>query len=110
LVDLVEPLAGKTVLTAGAGGGGSFATQFAANAGGDVIATVRADDEEPMRAYGATETIDRAAVALPDAVREAHPDGIGVLIDLVEDAAGFAALASLFRPGRTAVTTRYLAD
>ena len=43
LVDVVEPLADKTVLIVGAGGGvGSFATQFAANAGGNVIANVRA--------------------------------------------------------------------
>src|SRR5580692_5022868 len=43
LVDLLEPLAGKTVLIVGAGGGvGSFATQFAANAGASVIANVRA--------------------------------------------------------------------
>ena len=64
-----------------------------------------------MRAYGATETIDRRAVALPDAVRQAHPDGIDVLIDLVDaDAAGFAALASLVRRGGTAVSTNYVAD
>ncbi|HEX4431111.1 MAG TPA: alcohol dehydrogenase catalytic domain-containing protein, partial [Frankiaceae bacterium] len=43
LVELLEPLAGKTVLIVGAGGGvGSFATQFAAKAGGNVIANVRA--------------------------------------------------------------------
>jgi NADPH:quinone reductase len=42
LVDLLEPLADKTVLIVGAGGGvGSFATQFAANAGASVIANVR---------------------------------------------------------------------
>ena len=63
-----------------------------------------------MRAYGATETIDRTAVALPDAVRRARPDGIDVLIDLVDNAAGFAALASLVTPGGTAVTTQYVAD
>jgi NADPH2:quinone reductase len=111
LVDLIEPLADKTVLIVGAGGGvGSFATQFAANAGGNVIANVRARDAERMRVYGATETIDHTAVALPDAVRQAHPDGIDVLFDLVDDAAGFAALASLVRPGGTAVTTQYVAD
>lgn len=111
LVELVEPLAGKTVLIVGAGGGvGSFATQFAANAGGNVIANVRAGDAERMRAYGAIETIDDRGVALADAVRQAHPDGIDVLIDIVEDAAGFAALASLVRPGGTAVTTQYVAD
>jgi threonine dehydrogenase-like Zn-dependent dehydrogenase len=63
-----------------------------------------------MRAYGATETIDHTAVALPDAVRQAHPDGIDVLIDVVNDATGFAELASLVRPGGSAETTQYVAD
>ena len=50
-------------------------------------------------------------VALPAAVRQAHPDGVDVLIDLVDaDAAGFAALASLVRPGGTAMSTNYVAD
>jgi NADPH:quinone reductase-like Zn-dependent oxidoreductase len=111
LVDLLEPLADNTVLIVGAGGGvGSFATQFAANAGGNVIANARARDAERMRAYGATETIDHTAVALPEAVRQAHPDGIDALLDLVNDAAGFAALASLVRAGGAAVTTQYVAD
>jgi NADPH:quinone reductase-like Zn-dependent oxidoreductase len=112
LVDHLGPLADKTVLIVGAGGGvGSFATQFAANADGNVIANVRADDAERMRGYGAKETIDRRAVALPAAVRQAHPDGIDVLIDLVDrDAAGFAALAALVRPGGTAISTNYVAD
>src|ERR1700748_815970 len=102
LVDLLEPLAGKTVLIVGAGGGvGSFATQFAANAGASVIATGRVQDAERMRSYGATETIDYAAIDLPDAVRQAHSNGIDVLIDVVDaEAPGFAALVSLVRPGR----------
>jgi NADPH:quinone reductase len=112
LVDQLGPLTDKTVLIVGAAGGvGSFATQFAANAGGNVIANVRADDAERMREYGAKETIDRRAVALPAAVRQAHPDGVDVLIDLVDaDAAGFAALASLVRPGGTAMSANYVAD
>ena len=68
-------------------------------------------DAERMRAYGATETIDHTAAALAGAVRQAHPDGIDVLIDLVNAVpADFAALASLVRPGGTAVTTQYVAD
>jgi NADPH:quinone reductase-like Zn-dependent oxidoreductase len=111
LVDLLEPLSDKTVLVVGAGGGvGSFATQFAANAGGKVIANVRDDDAERMRAYGAAETVDHTEVPLPDGVRQAHPDGIDALLDLVSDATGFAALASLVRRGGTAVTTQYVAD
>src|SRR4029077_14986327 len=111
LVELLEPLAGKTVLIVGAGGGvGSIATQFAAKAGANVIANVRARDVERMRAYGANETIDHTAVALPDAIRQAHPDGIDALIDLVGAPASFAALASLVRRGGTALTTQYVAD
>jgi NADPH2:quinone reductase len=50
------------------------------------------------------------AVSLLDAVRRAHPDGIDALIDLVSDAEGFAALASLVRQGGTAITPKYVAD
>jgi NADPH:quinone reductase-like Zn-dependent oxidoreductase len=111
MVELLEPLSGKTVLIVGAGGGiGSFATQFAANAGARVIANVREAAAERMRAYGATETVDHTAVSLLDAVRRAHPDGIDALIDLVSDAEGFAALASLVRQGGTAITPKYVAD
>jgi NADPH:quinone reductase len=111
IVDAVEPLSGKTVLIVGAGGGvGSVATQFGANAGARVIANVRAESAERMRGYGAMETVDHTEVSLPDAVRLAHPGGIDVLIDLVSDAEGFAALASLVRPGGTALTTKYVAD
>jgi NADPH:quinone reductase len=111
LVDMLAPLAGKTVLIVGAGGGvGSFATQFAANAGANVIANVPAGDAERMRAYGAAETIDGRGDTLRDAVSRAHPDGIDVLADLVDDAAGFAGLAALVSRGGTALTTRYVAD
>ena len=111
LVDLLEPLTGKTVLIVGAGGGvGSFAAQFAVNAGGEVIANVRGPDAKRMRSYGATQTIDHTEVSLVDAVRQAHPGGIDALLDLVSDASGFAALASLVKAGGKAVTTRYVAD
>jgi NADPH:quinone reductase len=111
LVDLLEPLTDKTVLIVGAGGGvGSFATQFAVNAGGDVIANVRGRDAERMRDYGAVETIDHTEASLVATVRQAHPAGIDALLDLVSDAGGFAALASLVQEGGTAVTTRYVAD
>jgi NADPH:quinone reductase len=111
IVESLGPLGGKTVLIMGAGGGvGSFATQFAAGAGARVIANARAAADERMRAYGATETVDHTEVSVPDAVRAAHPDGIDALIDLVSDAEGFAALASLVQAGGTALTTKYVAD
>ena len=111
LVDLVEPLADRRVLIVGAGGGvGSFATQFAASAGGKVIANVRADDAERARGYGAVETIDHTDVALPDWLLQTHPDGIDALIDLVDDAPAFDALTRFVKPGGTAITTQFVAD
>jgi NADPH:quinone reductase len=111
IVESLEPLAGKTVLIVGAGGGvGSFATQFAANAGAHVIADTHASAADRMGAYGAAETVDRAAVSVPDAVRAAHPEGIDILIDLASDADEFAELASLVRPGGTALTSKFVAN
>jgi NADPH:quinone reductase len=111
IVESLEPLSGKTVLIVGAGGGvGSFATQFAVDAGGRVIANVRAANEERMRSYGVAETVDHTAAPLPRQVEQAHPDGIDVFVDLASDAEAFAALAALVREGGTALTTRYVAN
>jgi NADPH:quinone reductase len=111
MLDLLEPLDGKTVLIVGAGGGiGSFAIQLAARAGAHVIANVREDAAERVRSYGADETVDHTKVSLVEAVRAAHPDGVDALLDLISDADAFAANASLVRPGGTAVTTQYVAD
>jgi NADPH:quinone reductase len=111
MVTSLEPLAGKTALIVGAGGGvGSFTTQFAVNAGAHVIADTRGSDSDRMRSYGAAEMIDYSAVSVADTVRRAHPDGIDVLIDVASDADEFAVLSSLVRSGGSAVTTRYVAD
>jgi len=111
LVDELEPLRGTTVLIVGAGGGvGSFATQFAVNAGAHVIANVRSEQAERLLGYGVAEIVEERGESLVDAVRRAHSDGIDVLIDTASDAAGFSALASLVRAGGTALTTRHVAD
>lgn len=111
VVDSLEPLRSKTVLIVGAGGGvGSFATQFAANAGAQVIANTHESAEARMRDYGAAEVVDHSLASVMDAVRAAHPDGIDALIDLASDGPAFAELASLVRPGGTALTTRFVAD
>ncbi|MFE9446701.1 hypothetical protein ACFYO2_49475 [Streptomyces sp. NPDC006602] len=57
---------------------------------------------ERMRRYGAAEIIDPTALAVPEAVQRAHPDGIDALIDLVSDADRFASPAKLVRPGGSA--------
>ena len=111
LVDSLEPLEDKTVLLIEAAGGvGSFAIQYAVVAGARVIANVRASAEERVRSYGAAQTIDHTTAPVGETVRRTHPDGIDVLIDLASDAESFASLASLVRPGGTAVSTRHVAD
>jgi NADPH:quinone reductase-like Zn-dependent oxidoreductase len=111
IVTLLAPLAEKTVLIVGAAGGvGSFTTQLAVNAGAHVIADARSDAADRLRGYGVAEIVDYTQVSVTDAVRRAHAEGIDVLIDVVNDADGFAALASLVRSGGTALTTHYVAD
>jgi len=111
LAESLGPLDGKIVVIVGAAGGvGSFLTQLAAQAGAHVDAVAPAAEAQRMTGYGAAETIDRAAMPLPDAVARAHPDGIDALVDVASDAAQFAALAGHVRPGGTAITTRYIAD
>jgi len=111
MVTSLEPLSEKTALIVGAGGGvGSFATQFAVNAGARVIADASGSETDRMRSYGADEMIDYSTVSVADTVRRAHPDGIDALIDVASDADEFAALSSLVRSGGSAVTTRYVAD
>jgi NADPH2:quinone reductase len=111
LVESLQPLDGKLVLIVGAGGGvGSFATQFAANAGAHVIANTHQTANGRMHAYGAAETVDRANASVVDAVNAAHPHGIDVLIDLVSDRDAFAEVASLVRPGGSALSVVGAAD
>ena len=111
IVESLDPLAGKTVLIVGAAGGvGSFATQFAANAGAHVIANAHESADERMRSYGAAETVDHNLDSVMRTVAAAHPDGIDVLIDVASDADAFAELATLVKRGGTALTTKSAAD
>ena len=104
VVESLGPLAGKTVLIVGAAGGvGSFATQFATQAGAHVDASARGDAAARVRQYGAAETFDHIAVALSDAVRQVHLDGIHGVIDLASGRNGFASVASLVRRGGIAL-------
>ena len=61
--DGVDPLDDQVVLIVGAGGGvGTFAAQFAVNAGARVIANIDALAESRMRSSGVTETVVRPQV------------------------------------------------
>jgi NADPH:quinone reductase len=111
LIDLLEPADGQVILIVGAGGGvGTFATQFAVNAGAIVMANINATAEDRMRSYGVLETIVRSKQSVTEEVRQSYPDGVDALIDLVSNATEFASMASLVRPGGTAISTQYVAD
>jgi len=58
----------------------------------------------------AAETIDYTQQKIAAAVGERHPDGVNALIDLVNQADGFAPLADLVRDGGRAASSLGAAD
>ena len=93
--DALAPAAGEDVLVIGATGGvGSFFVQLAASVGANVIAPALPEDEAYLRDLGVIEILDRNA-DLAAAVREAHPDGVDALFDVVSQAPD----ASLLKEG-----------
>jgi NADPH:quinone reductase len=101
---------GATILIVGATGGvGSFAVQLASARGYRVIATARAAKAARMSGFGAIATIDHTVFPLPEQLRSLYPGGIDGLIDLMSDAAQFAALAAQVKKGGTAFTTAFVA-
>jgi NADPH:quinone reductase-like Zn-dependent oxidoreductase len=84
--EALAPAAGETLLVIGASGGvGSFFVQLAAEAGVNVIAPALAEDHDYLQGLGVSELIDRNA-DVAEAVREAHPDGVDAILDVVSEA------------------------
>jgi NADPH:quinone reductase-like Zn-dependent oxidoreductase len=82
-LDALAPAGGENVLVVGAAGGvGSFFVQLAAAAGANVIAPALPEDREYLSGLGVGELIDRNA-DVAAAVREAHPDGVDAILDVV---------------------------
>jgi len=81
--DALAPAEGDTVLVVGAAGGvGSFFVQLAAAEGAHVVAPALPEDHDYLSGLGATELVDRNA-DVAAVVREAHPDGVDALFDVV---------------------------
>lgn len=81
--EALAPVAGETVLVVGASGGvGSFFVQLAAAAGANVIAPALPEDHDYLHGLAVGELIDRNA-DVAAAVREAHPDGVDAILDVV---------------------------
>src|SRR4051794_24383804 len=86
IVESLEPLTGKSMLIVGAGGGvGSFATQFAVEAGARGIAKVRVAKEGRMRRYGVREIGGHTAAPPPQQGERGDPDRIDALGDPAPD-------------------------
>jgi NADPH:quinone reductase-like Zn-dependent oxidoreductase len=110
----VAPSAGEWVFVyGGTGGVGSYLAQIARSDGWRMITTARSSEKaEFIRELGAEDVIDPTAGDLATRVRELAPDGVHVLIDLVDrDPAEFATVANgLLAPGGRAASTLMAAD
>src|SRR4051794_25241209 len=88
VVDALALSPGETVLIIGATGGvGSFAVQLAVKAGATVIAPALPEDADYLRGLGVSAQPDRDGDIVAT-VRDAHPDGVEALIDLVSYTSG----------------------
>jgi NADPH:quinone reductase-like Zn-dependent oxidoreductase len=97
----------STVLVVGAAGGvGSLFIQLAASAGAHVIAAAAAEDEDFLRELGVAEIVDRSG-DVAAAVREAHPDGVDAILDVVSQEPDASLLKS---EGRLASTLAAAGD
>ena len=74
---------GRIILVVGAAGGvGSFFVQLAASAGAHVVAPALPEDEDYLRELGVAEIVDRIG-DVAAATRDAHPDGVDAILDVV---------------------------
>ena len=93
--DALAPAEGKNVLVVGATGGvGSFFVQLASDAGANLIAPAFAEDHDYLRGLGVGVFVERNG-DVAAAVRQAHPDGVDGILDLVSQAPD----ASLLKEG-----------
>ena len=91
---------GQTALVIGATGGiGLFLVQLAAAEGAQVIATASGDDVDYVRGLGADEVVDYRGADAVEETLALHPDGVDVVIDLVNMGDAVAASARAAREG-----------
>lgn len=111
LVSIADPQPGQLVLVNGATGGvGQSVTQMANGEGATVIASVTADTRQLLTELGASETVDHTRGPVAEAVRERHPDGVDIVIDVVSTAQTIGPIADLARPGGIILSTKDALD
>jgi NADPH:quinone reductase-like Zn-dependent oxidoreductase len=103
--------AGTTLLIAGvAGSVGGHAARIASARGARVIGTIRGGSPDEARALGAAEVIDASAGDPFAQVKQAHPDGLDLVLDLVNDRETVKKNADIMKPGGKLVSTIHVAD
>ncbi|MGH2407416.1 MAG: NADP-dependent oxidoreductase [Candidatus Limnocylindrales bacterium] len=111
MVDAAQPKPGDVVVVIGAAGGiGSIATQLLASAGAVVVGIASSFNHTYVKRLGAAEAIDYGRHDVFEAVRDAHPEGIAGIFDMVGDKERVAQLAELVRPGGFVVSMVGAAD
>ncbi|MFD2122970.1 zinc-binding dehydrogenase [Streptomyces cirratus] len=91
---------GESVLVIGATGGvGLYAVQLAHALRARVIATATAQDADYICGLGAADTVDYRQSDVVEETLKLVPDGVDVVVDLVNRGEGLAAVARAARPG-----------
>lgn len=105
-VEAIAPRPGDVVLVNGATGGvGSYAVQLLAARGVTVVATGTEADIERLTRLGATAVVDYTGGPVVDQVRNAYPDGVHALVNLVGNSPDDVPLAAVAKDGKVATTT-----
>jgi len=111
IIDSATPKQGQVMLVVGATGGvGSFLVQLANLTGAYVIATARDDAADRMVRLGAAETIDYRREPLGTGIARRHPEGVDILVDLVDPPAELSKLSAVVRNGGLVYSTIGAAD
>jgi NADPH:quinone reductase-like Zn-dependent oxidoreductase len=105
LLRAAELKPGQSMLVVGATGGiGMFAVQLAAAGGVEVIATAPPPDMDYVLGLGAAHVVDYTADDVVKQTLVAYPDGVDVVLDLVNAGPALADVAVAARPGGRVVS------
>lgn len=100
LLRAVGLAAGERVLVVGATGGiGLYAVQLAASLGAKVIATATSEDADYVRGLGAQDTVDYKVGDVAEQTLRQVPDGVDVVVDLVNRGDALSNTARAIRAG-----------
>ncbi|NUP63347.1 MAG: zinc-binding dehydrogenase, partial [Nonomuraea sp.] len=89
----------KALVVGAAGGVGGAVVPLLAARGVHVLATAIPEDDDYLRALGASETIDHHSSDVAAETLRRHPDGVDALLNLALPGAALPALAHVVRPG-----------